>query len=172
MNSHEVFIHIHQGCFAGTGAIRLPQCQWSKPDGYGTISQCITTTKHSKAKFVCIFLGIYCKHLELISWPLAKLSLLDVLYDCTTEIMIIAIGCPSKNGTGFILIASVCVTSKLLFTDNTDFINNLRRRKMTAISQTTFSDAFSWMKIYEFRLTFIWNLFLRAQLSIFQYWFR
>ena len=61
MNSHEVFIHIHQGCFAGTGAIvRLPQCQWSKPDGYGKISQCITTTKHSKAKTVCTFLGIYC----------------------------------------------------------------------------------------------------------------
>ena len=61
MNSHEVFIHIHQGCFAGTGAIvRLPQCQWSKPDGYGKISQCITTTKHSNAKTVCIFLGIYC----------------------------------------------------------------------------------------------------------------
>ena len=59
MNSHEVFIHIHQGCFAGTGAIvRLPQCQWSKPVGYGKISQCITTTKHSKAKTVCIFLGI------------------------------------------------------------------------------------------------------------------
>ena len=61
MNSHEVFTHIHQGCFAGTGAIvRLPQCQWSKPDGYGKISQCLTTTKHSKAKTVCIFLGIYC----------------------------------------------------------------------------------------------------------------
>ena len=63
-NSHEVFIHIHQGCFAGTGAIvRLPQFQWSKPDGYRKISQCITTTKHSKAKTVCIFLGIYCKTL-------------------------------------------------------------------------------------------------------------
>ena len=62
MNSHELFIHIHQGCFAGTGAIvRLPQCKWSKPDGYGKISQCVTTTKHSKAKTVCIFLGIYCK---------------------------------------------------------------------------------------------------------------
>ena len=61
MNPHEMFIHIHQGCFAGTGAIvRLPQCQWSKPDGYGKISQCITTTKHSKAKTVCIFIGIYC----------------------------------------------------------------------------------------------------------------
>ena len=61
MNSHEVFIHIHQACFAGTRAIvRLPQCQWSKPDGYGKISQCTTTTKHSKAKTVCIFLGMYC----------------------------------------------------------------------------------------------------------------
>ena len=65
INSHEVFIHIHQGCFAGTGSIvRLPQCQWSKPDGYGKISQCITTTKHSKAKTVCIFLGIYCIKLQ------------------------------------------------------------------------------------------------------------
>ena len=63
MNSHEVFIHNHQGCFAGTGAIvRLPQCQWSKPDGYGKISQCMTTTKHSKAKTVYIFLGIYCRN--------------------------------------------------------------------------------------------------------------
>ena len=66
MISHEVFIHIHQGCFAGTVAIvRLPQCQWSKPDGYGKISQCITTTKHSKAKTVCIFLGIYCMAVSL-----------------------------------------------------------------------------------------------------------
>ena len=67
MNSHEVFIHIHQGCFAGIGAIvRLPQCQWSKPDGYGKISQCITTTKQSKAKTVCIFLGIYCTNVVII----------------------------------------------------------------------------------------------------------
>ena len=58
MNSHEVFIHIHQGCFAGAGAIvRLPQCQWSKPDGYGKISQCLTTTKHRKAKTCAYFLG-------------------------------------------------------------------------------------------------------------------
>ena len=69
MNSHEVFIYIHQGCFVGTGAIvRLPQCQWSKPDGYGKISQCLTTTKHSKAKTVCIFLGIYCRSCHLFLW--------------------------------------------------------------------------------------------------------
>ena len=73
MNSHEVFIHIHQGCFAGTGEIvRLPQCQWSKPVGYGKISQYITTTKHSKAKTVCIFLGIYCIHVHFY-WNIYKL---------------------------------------------------------------------------------------------------
>ena len=65
-----LWFHIHQGCFAGTGAIvRLPQCQWSKPDGYGKISQCLTTTKHSKAKTVCIFLGIYCT-----SMPVTELT--------------------------------------------------------------------------------------------------
>ena len=75
MNSHEVFIHIHQGYFAGTGAIvRFPQCQWSKPDGYGKISQCITTTKHSKAKTVCIFLGIYCNA------PLATTKMLILIF--------------------------------------------------------------------------------------------
>ena len=58
MNSHEVFIHIHQGCFAGTGAIvRLPQCQWSKPDGYGKISQCITHQSTAKQKPCAYFLG-------------------------------------------------------------------------------------------------------------------
>ena len=65
MNSHDAFTHIHQGCFAGTGAIvRLPQCQWSKPAGYEKISQYITTTKHGKAIAVCIFLGTYCMHMH------------------------------------------------------------------------------------------------------------
>ena len=44
--------------------------------------------------------------------------------------------------------------------------------KMTAIFQTTFSNAFSWIKMYEFRLGFHWSLFLRVQLIIFQHWFR
>ena len=36
------------------------------------------------------------------------------------------------------------------------------RDKMDAISQTTLSNAFSWMKMLEFRLTFHWSLFLRV----------
>ena len=45
------------------------------------------------------------------------------------------------------------------------------RDKMDAISQTTLSNAFSWMKILEFRLKFHWSLFLRVLLTIFQHWF-
>ena len=62
INSHQVLIHIHQGCFDGTGAIvRLAQCQWSKPDGYGKISQCITTTKQKQCAY---FLG-YTVHVSI-----------------------------------------------------------------------------------------------------------
>ena len=43
---------------------------------------------------------------------------------------------------------------------------------MDAILQTTFWSAFSWMKLFEFRLKFHWSVFLRFQLTIFQHWFR
>ena len=46
------------------------------------------------------------------------------------------------------------------------------RDKMDAISQTIFSNAFSWMKIFVFWLKFHGSLFPRVQLSIFHYWFR
>ena len=46
------------------------------------------------------------------------------------------------------------------------------RDKMTPIFSKTFSNAFSWMKIYEFWLKFHWSLFLRVQLIKFQHWFR
>ena len=46
------------------------------------------------------------------------------------------------------------------------------RDKMDAISQTTFSRAFSSMKIVVFWLNFHWNMFPRVQLTIIQHWFR
>ena len=46
------------------------------------------------------------------------------------------------------------------------------RDKMAAIFQTTFLHAFSWMKMYKFRLRFHWSLFPRVKLTIFQHWFR
>ena len=44
--------------------------------------------------------------------------------------------------------------------------------KMAAVSQTLFSNAYSWIKMYEFRLKFHWSLFLRFQLTSLQHWFR
>ena len=46
------------------------------------------------------------------------------------------------------------------------------RDEIAAISQTTFSNTFSWKKMHEFRLRFHWSLFLRVHLIIFQHWFR
>ena len=46
------------------------------------------------------------------------------------------------------------------------------RDKMATVFQTTFSNTFSWMKMYEFRLRFHWRLFPRFDLTIFQHWFR
>ena len=40
------------------------------------------------------------------------------------------------------------------------------------IFHTTFSNAFSWMKIFAFRWKFQWSLFPRVQLTIFHHWFR
>ena len=37
--------------------------------------------------------------------------------------------------------------------------------------QTTFSNAFSWMKMIEFRIKFHWNLLPGVQLTIKQHWF-
>ena len=38
--------------------------------------------------------------------------------------------------------------------------------KIAAISQTTYSNAFSWTTMYDYRLIFHWNLFLRSELRI------
>ena len=62
--------------------------------------------------------------------------------------------------------------SRVITYDIWSWVNALRLRKNVAISQATFLDAFSWRKVYELRLGFHWNLFLRWELTIFQRWFR
>ena len=48
----------------------------------------------------------------------------------------------------------------------------LLQGKMVAISQTIFSEAFSWMRRFVFWLKLYYSLFLRVQLTITQHWFR
>ena len=51
-------------------------------------------------------------------------------------------------------------------------LTHLDRAKMAAVSKTTLSNAFSWMKMLEFWLRIHWNLLLRFELTIFQHWLR
>ena len=60
------------------------------------------------------------------------------------------------------------ITTYLKITQSTHW----GRDKMAAIFQTTFSNAFFWMKMNKFRLRFHWRLFPMVQLTIFQHWFR
>ena len=56
--------------------------------------------------------------------------------------------------------------------DGNDWLTYWGRDKIATISPTTFLNALSWMKIYEFRLRFRWSLFLRLELTTFQHWLR
>ena len=67
---------------------------------------------------------------------------------------------------------SVCINHKLVNTITRHPLTHWGRDKMASISQTTFSNAFTWMKMYELRLKIHWSLFLRVHLTIFQHWFR
>ena len=51
-------------------------------------------------------------------------------------------------------------------------VSTLGPRQNSRHFAKTFSNAFSWMKIFEFRLKVHWILFLMVQLTIFQLWFR
>ena len=52
------------------------------------------------------------------------------------------------------------------------YLTHWGRDKMAAVSQTTFSSALSWMKIYEIWHKLHWSLFLRVELTQFQRWYR
>ena len=66
--------------------------------------------------------------------------------------------------------AGACPWVIVLFVQHIDSSIHWGRDKIADISQT-FSNAFSWMKIYEFRLKFHWSLFPNVQLIILMiYW--
>ena len=46
------------------------------------------------------------------------------------------------------------------------------RDKIDEFFETAFWNAFSWMRMFEFRLTFHWSVFLRAELTRVQHWLR
>ena len=76
---------------------------------------------------------------------------------------------PSQTPCGWIHAVPCTLKTSVKWTP---LLTHWGRDKKAAISQTTLWNAFSWMKILEFRLRFQWSLFLRVQLTIIQHWFR
>ena len=67
----------------------------------------------------------------------------------------------SGNGLSPVLCQAITFTSA----DRLVMLTHWGRDKMAAIFHTTYSNAFSWMKMYEFWLRFHWSLFLRVKLT-------
>ena len=76
------------------------------------------------------------------------------------------------NKTVCIFLGIYCTSMKWVIIDDLRFIDvqtslsDWSRDKMVAISQTTFPNAFPWMKMHEFRLRFHWSLFLRSNIYV------
>ena len=52
-----------------------------------------------------------------------------------------------------------------VLSDSSGTLTHCGRDKMAAIFQTTFSNAFSWMKMFKLRLRFYWSLFQKGPLN-------
>ena len=80
--------------------------------------------------------------------------------------------CHYRNALFSVIPADMSSWQIIGFDAHHTHFNILWARQNWAISQTTFWNTFSWMKIYEFRWRFPWHLFLRLELTIFPHWFR
>ena len=71
----------------------------------------------------------------------------------------------------FVCKSFVCKTTVSCYIQTSLYWLNSLLDKMAAISHTTFSNAFSWMKGFVFRFKFHWSLFPWVQLTVSQHWF-
>ena len=109
------------------------------------MNDCITTTKQSTTKPCAYFLGY-----TVVTHPCPNLNILHAF--------------------GFILERKGITRQDMR--GYQCWLTHRCRDKMTDIFQTTYLNAFSWIKMYAFRLRFHWSFFPNVHLTICQYWFR
>ena len=94
-----------------------------------------------------------------------------IFITCTKHAM-----CPQskdyKSHQPLTAICSKVQNGLLFFLLGVIMLTHWGRDKMADIFQMSFSNRFSWLKMYQFRLIFHWSLFPRVQLTIFQHCFR
>ena len=137
-----------------------------------------TTANQSKASIWPLLL--WCHPLELIYFmrtmkPGFQGNSIIKLTQRKTQ-LVLSICCVLSNKPQWVKYKSTTnmphYSTKGKFTASIFVLTQWGREKKAATFQTTFSNAFSWMKIYEFQLRFHWGLFLSVQLTMFQHWFR
>ena len=80
--------------------------------------------------------------------------------------------CKSLQYSAYIPVKNTATVAEPAVSSATSKLTHWGWDKMNAISQTSLSNAFFVMAMLDFRLWFHWSLFLRAQFTIFQHWFR
>ena len=114
------------------------------------------------ASFTCILLN----HIKSIAIEIALRWMPQNFTD--DRVILVWVMAWSHQAPDLILIVMWCLVVPIPATELTHW----GRDKMDAISMDAFSNTFSWMKIYKFRLKFHWSLFPAVKSTIFQHWFR
>ena len=144
-----------------------------------TVSQCLflTVTYHCSAKvYLRTFQGICC--LESWSWSVIKKWWYSDMHVCIfIEQYHIDLATQNRDMLEWFIYKPTILSYLYIIplyetlSLSNQMLTHWGRDKMDAISQMTFSNAFSWMKMFEFRLKFHWSLSPRVQLTVFQQWF-
>ena len=96
--------------------------------------------------------------------PISKMVALNLIHKIEPLVQILALH--RKNGKPLSELRVDSFADTYMWHLALDALTHWGRDKMAAIFQTTYWNAFSWMKKFESRLTFHWSLFLRVQLTI------
>ena len=109
------------------------------------------------------------------TWGMTRYSLnvgfVDLI-DGDTRLIVQKLSKEHISRWNYLFCPSWCVKTSQDTTLDYLLLTHWGRDKMAAIFQTTFWNAFSWMKMLKLRLSFHWSLFPRVQLTIFHHWFR
>ena len=108
-----------------------------------------------------------------VSWSSTHCGLfINTWHQAVRSVVIQEMACLSGGGNAAVTLTGNIFPSNSYWIICDSALTHWSRDQIDAITQTTFSSAFFWTKIFEFRLQCHWSLFLRVQLTIFQHWFR
>ena len=135
-------------------------CRWHFSNAFSYIDGLVQGRRNSSA----LAMELHLSCINLSEWK--------SLYSGSNFTEVCSYGCSWQMSASYQVMAWHQAGDKPLSKPMMTLLTHWGRDKMDAISQTTCSSAFSWMKMFEFRLKFHWSLFLSIQLTIIHHCFR